>query len=115
MMFRAIRTYFTELLATLTRLETVMGQVSDALAGVQVQLGKARQEISHRISDLENQLAVAGKLDDADQAAINAIKDAALDLDNIVPDAPVEPAPAEPVATPVEEPAAPVDEPDQGM
>lgn len=96
-MFRAIRTYFTELLATLTRLETVMGQVSDALAGVQVQLSKARQEISQKISDLENQLASAGKLDAADQAAINSIKDAALELDNIVPDAPapVE-APAEP-------------------
>lgn len=107
-MFRAIRTYFTEFLATLTRLETVMGQVSDALAGVQVQLGKARQEISQRISDLENQLAVAGKLDAADQAAINSIKDAALELDNIVPDAPA-PAdePSEPESVEPEVPADP--------
>lgn len=107
-MFRAIRTYFTELLATLTRLETVMGQVSDALAGVQVQLGKARQEISQRISDLENQLAVAGKLDAADQAAINSIKDAALELDNIVPDAPASAdEPSEPESVEPEVPADP--------
>lgn len=101
-MLHAIRSYFTELLSTIKRLETVMGQVSDALAGVQVQLAKARQEISQKISDLENQLATAGKLDPADQAALNAVKDAALDLDNIVPDAPAEPAPEPQPEAPVE-------------
>lgn len=106
-MLHAIRSYFTELLSTIKRLETVMGQVSDALAGVQVQLAKARQEISQKISDLENQLATAGKLDPADQAALNAVKDAALELDNIVPDAPAEPVEPEP------QPEAPVEPADE--
>ncbi|HEU4590840.1 MAG TPA: hypothetical protein VFS13_08025 [Steroidobacteraceae bacterium] len=90
-MWRAILAYFNELLDTIKRLETKMGAVADALAGVQNELAKAKTEIVGKISDLETQLANAGKLDGADQAAIDAVKAAAADLDSIVPDAPVEP------------------------
>lgn len=70
-----------------------MGAVADALAGVKDQLDKAKGEILGKIADLETQLADAGKLDAADQAAIDALKGAAADLDAIVPD----PAPEPPV------------------
>lgn len=76
---------------TLKSLEDKMGQVADALAGVKDQLAKARGEILGKIADLETQLADAGKLDAADQAAIQDLKDAAQGLDDVVPDAPVEP------------------------
>lgn len=75
----------------LLRLESIMGQVADALAGVKDQLAKAQGEILGKISDLETQLSNAGKLDEADQAAIDAVKGAAQGLDDVVPDAPAEP------------------------
>lgn len=82
-----------DVINALLGLEHTMGAVSDALADVKDQLSKARVEILTKIGDLENRLAVAGKLDEADQAAINDLKDAAQAYDDIVPDAAPEPAP----------------------
>jgi hypothetical protein len=98
-----------DVINALLGLERTMGAVSDALAGVRDQLGKARVEILTRIGDLENQLAAAGKLDEADQAAINDLKDAAQAIDDVVPDRTAEPAESE---QPVDQPAEPVNEPE---
>lgn len=75
----------------LLRLESTMGAVADALAGVKDQLAKAKGEILAKLADLEAQLANAGKLDPADVAAIQDLKDAAQGLDDVVVDAPAEP------------------------
>lgn len=109
------------LAAVLTRLEKKMGAVADALAGVADQANKAKTEILGRLDTLEAQLDDAGKLDDADNAALAAVRQAVGDLDAIVPDAAPQPEPTpepaptpEPVAEP--EPAAqpePADKPDQ--
>lgn len=87
-MLQSILTYFTELLETVKRLETKMGAVANALAGVKDQLAKAQAEILAKIADLEAQLADAGKLDAADEAALADLKAAAQGLDDVVPDAP---------------------------
>ncbi|MEU2013094.1 hypothetical protein [Nocardia sp. NPDC019302] len=103
-----------DVINALLGLEKNMGQVADALTGVKDQLDKAKGEILVKIGELETKLSNAGKLDDADQAAIQALKDAAVDLDNVVPDEPVEqqPAPAETVpAQPEPEPAPVPEEP----
>ncbi|MGV9540911.1 hypothetical protein ACWDSF_06260 [Nocardia beijingensis] len=71
------------------------------------QLAKARVEILTKIGDLENQLAAAGKLDEADQAAINDLKDAAQAIDDVVPDKAAEPAPVEQPAEPEPAPSEP--------
>lgn len=73
------------------RMEKTMGAVSDALAGIKDQLAKAKAEVLSKITDLEAQLADAGKLDAADVAAIQDLKDAAQALDDVVVDPPVEP------------------------
>jgi hypothetical protein len=100
-----------DVINALLGLEHTMGAVSDALAGVKDQLSKARVEILTKIGDLENRLAAAGKLDEADQAAINDLKDAAQACDDIVPDAAPEPAPQ---PEPSVEPDQPQPEPTEG-
>lgn len=85
-----------------TRLERmerhIMGAVADALADVKAELVKAQAEIVAKINGLEDQLSNAGKLDDADQAAIADIKTAAKALDDIVPDAPADQPEQPPIA-----------------
>ena len=76
------------IITALLRLESMMGAVSEALAGVSDQLAKAKTEIVTKISDLETQLANSGNLSPEDQAAIDAVKAAAQALDDVVPDAP---------------------------
>ncbi|MGW4720474.1 hypothetical protein [Nocardia sp. NPDC004260] len=97
-----------DVINALLGMEKNMGQVADALTGVKDQLDKAKGEILVKIGELETKLANAGKLDDADQAAIQALKDAAVDLDNVVPDEQpaVEPEPAR-AAEPAPEPVQP--------
>lgn len=82
---------FKIIINALLRLESTMGAVADALAGVKDQLAKAKGEILAKLADLEAQLADAGKLDPADVAAIQDLKDAAQGLDDVVPDASTEP------------------------
>lgn len=63
----------------------LMGEVQDAVDAVVVELGKAKDEIVAQIADLEAQIA-AGEVPD-----LTALKAAAQALDDVVPDAPVEP------------------------
>lgn len=90
-MFWQWLTNLKTIITALLRLESMMGAVSEALAGVSDQLAKAKTEIVGRITDLETQLANGGPLSPEDQAAIDAVKSAAQALDDVIPDAPVEP------------------------
>lgn len=62
-----------------------MGAVQDAVDQITTQLDKAKTEILTEISNLEAQVA-AGEVPNLD-----ALKAAAQSLDDVVPDAPVEP------------------------
>lgn len=85
------------LVATLKRMEKIMGAVADTLGQVTAQLDKVRSEILGELDQLHTQLASAGKLDAADAAAIEAVKERVQALDDIVPDAPApQPAAVEP-------------------
>lgn len=95
-----------ELDTRLQRMENHMGAVAVALTEVTAKLDKAETEIKAKIASLlaavaalEERLANAG-LDEADKAALEAVKAEAIDLDGIVEDA----LPAEP-ETPVQPPA----------
>jgi hypothetical protein len=79
------------MLLLLKRIEVVRLSSSEAIAGVVVQLGKAKDEILSRIAGLEA-AAVAGEDLSGPLAELAA---AAQALDDVVPDAVVE-APAEP-------------------
>lgn len=98
-------TDITNALRALPRLEIKMGAVADALAGVSEKINKGTGEVLGRIDELEARLADAGKLDDADRAAIAAVRDAAQSLDDIVPDAVPETPAEEPAPEPVEPPS----------
>lgn len=76
------------LLRNQEELGVMMGEVQDAVDAVVVELGKAKDEIVSKIADLEAQIA-AGEVPD-----LTALKAAAAALDDVVPDAPVEPPPA---------------------
>jgi hypothetical protein len=67
------------------RLGRKMSEVQDAVDAIVVQLGKAKDEILAEIANLEAQIA-AGEAPD-----LTALKAAAQSLDDVVPDAPVEP------------------------
>lgn len=103
------------LLAQLVFGKRAIMSVSEELAGIKLQLRKAKIEISAKLADLnanvvnlEGALATAGTVDPAVTAALEEVKAAAQEIDDIVPDvvdAPVEPAPVEdtPVDVPVED------------
>lgn len=73
----------------LDRLEREMGAVATALNTINDQLVKARGEIVGKIDEL----LARETIDDADRAALEAVKSAAQGLDDVVPDAVVEPLP----------------------
>ena len=109
------------LLAQLVFGKRAIMSVSEELAAIKLQLRKAKIEIGAKLADLnanvvnlEGALATAGTVDPAVTAALEEVKAAAQEIDDIVPDvvdAPVEPAPVEdtPVDVPVED--VPVDVP----
>jgi hypothetical protein len=68
----------------------IMGAVQDAVDTITTQLGKARDEILDKISDLEAQIA-AGETPD-----LGPLVAAAQALDNIVEDVVIEEPPVEP-------------------
>ena len=80
--------------------------LSEDLNAVSVQLEKAKDEISGEIGELEGALALAGDQPQAVTDAVEALKQVAQGLDDLVPD--VSDLPVEPVVAPVEE--APVEE-----
>ena len=75
------------------RIEVARLSNADSIAGFVAQLGKAKDEIVGKIASLE--AAAAAGEDLSAQLADLAV--AAQALDDVVPDAPVEDAPAEPV------------------
>jgi hypothetical protein len=85
------------------RVEVCRLSSAEFIAGVVVQLGKAKDEILAKISALE--VAAAAGEDLSGPLAVLAA--AAQSLDDVVPDAPVE----APVEVPVDVPAEPVVEP----
>lgn len=113
------------LLAQLVFGKRAIMSVSEELDGIKLQLRKAKIEIGEKLADLnanivnlEGALATAGNADPAVTAALEEVKVAAQEIDDIVPDVvdtPVEPAPVvdTPVDAPVETPVvdAPVDAP----
>jgi hypothetical protein len=113
------------LLAQLVFGKRAIMSVAEELDGIKSQLRKAKIEISTKLADLnasivnlEGALATAGTPDPAVAAALEEVKVAAQEIDDIVPDvvdAPVEPAPVvdTPVDAPVEETVVdvPVDAP----
>lgn len=64
-----------------------MGALEDTLVAVKDQLSKASAEIVGLINDLEGQIAANA----VQQDTVDALRDAAQTLDDIVPDAPAEP------------------------
>lgn len=72
----------------LYKIGVIMGEVQDQVDAVVAELGKAKDEIVAKVADLEAQIA-AGEAPD-----LTALKAAAQALDDVVPDAPVEEAPA---------------------
>jgi hypothetical protein len=86
----------------LDRMENHMGAIATALAGIPDAINNAASAIITKISQLEQQ-ASAGVLDDADNTAIQAVKDATANLAGIVStppsDAPAPSAPVDPTAS----------------
>ncbi len=66
-----------------------MSELGDTLSGISVQLGKAKDEIVKKITDLEDALINAGTIPADVQVTIDALKIQAQALDDIVPDVPV--------------------------
>lgn len=82
--------------ARLDRMEKLMSELRDALAGLPDQLAKVRTEIAGQLEQLRQQLADAGHLSAEDAALIDQIKGGVQTLDDIVPDpAPETPAEGE--------------------
>lgn len=78
----------------LGQLKEAIVSLADDLNAVRDQLSKAKGEIVAKIGGLETALASAGDPDPAVAAAVEALKSAAQELDDVVPDAASEDAPA---------------------
>lgn len=99
-------------LFTKYRLKELVMTLADDLRNIEVQLGKAKAEVSGKIEALESALATSGEQPQEVTDAVEALKAISQSLDDVVPDdVPAEPAKeveAEEVeeVDPVETPAA---------
>ena len=88
------REVYKEVLSIHLKIDKFMSQVSDQLGAINAQLTKSFGEIRQKISDLESAITNnQDNLSPESQAALDALKATAQQLDDIVPDAPA-PEPA---------------------
>lgn len=82
----------------------IMGDVANALAGVNVKVAKIKGEFQGEVQKLKDQLDAKGTLDADDKAALDNLNAKLDELDDLVPDSPADLPSDPPVTDPVTTP-----------